>query len=81
MISSVLSSLAVSWLASQALAIELTVSKTGGNSSSSLLYGIMFEVGPSHYSRAFANPRFRILTIRVRYMPHLHVRNRPDDTG
>ncbi|KAL7650490.1 hypothetical protein ACMYSQ_010272 [Aspergillus niger] len=43
MFSSTLASLAVTWLASQALAIELTVSKTGGNSSSPLLYGVMFE--------------------------------------
>ncbi|RAL06952.1 glycoside hydrolase, partial [Aspergillus homomorphus CBS 101889] len=39
----VLSTLAVAWLVGQASAIDLTVSKTGGNSSSSLLYGIMFE--------------------------------------
>lgn len=39
-----LSAWAVTWLAGQALAIDLTVSKTGGNASSPLLYGIMFEV-------------------------------------
>ncbi|KAJ5998864.1 glycoside hydrolase [Penicillium sp. IBT 35674x] len=43
MIPFLLSSLAVAWLAGQASAIDLTVSKTGGNSSSPLLYGIMFE--------------------------------------
>jgi len=42
-----LSQLAVAWLAGQASAIDLTVSKTGGNSSSPLLYGIMFEVDQS----------------------------------
>lgn len=40
--------LAVAWLAGQASAIDLTVSKTGGNSSSPLLYGIMFEVDQSN---------------------------------
>ncbi|KAJ5692309.1 glycoside hydrolase [Penicillium macrosclerotiorum] len=43
MVSSVLPSLALAWLTGQALAVNLTVSKTGGNSSSPLLYGIMFE--------------------------------------
>lgn len=47
MIPFLLSPLAVAWLAGQALAIDLTVSKAGGNSSSPLLYGIMFEVGQS----------------------------------
>lgn len=44
MIPSLLSQLAVAWLAGQASAIDLTVSKKGGNSSSPLLYGVMFEV-------------------------------------
>ena len=44
MYSSALVSLAAALLAGQTLAIELTVSKSGGNSSSPLLYGVMFEV-------------------------------------
>lgn len=36
--------LAATWLPPVALAATLTVSKTGGNASSPLLYGIMFEV-------------------------------------
>lgn len=48
MIPFLLSPLAVAWLAGQASAIDLTVSKTGGNSSSPLLYGIMFEVDQSN---------------------------------
>lgn len=35
---------ATTYLAGLASAIDLTVSKTGGNASSPLLYGIMFEV-------------------------------------
>ncbi|RAH78090.1 glycoside hydrolase [Aspergillus japonicus CBS 114.51] len=43
-----LSAWAMTWLAGQALAIDLTVSKTGGNASSPLLYGIMFEPANSN---------------------------------
>ncbi|GAT21099.1 LOW QUALITY PROTEIN: alpha-L-arabinofuranosidase E [Aspergillus luchuensis] len=43
MYSSTLASLAAALLAGQTLAIELTVSKSGGNASSPLLYGVMFE--------------------------------------
>ena len=60
--------LAMTHLLALASGIELTVSKTGGNASSPLLYGLMFEVrGIIEVRTALVSclMLFRILTTQV----------------